>query len=301
VKKNQGWKAVSKNVQLTCFENICWSCYLDLSGHWWLVVVTSVDSLALAVDLDASLTVELGQSVKVQLWLLHDLDLAHVAVLNWVDWHSGLGDIAGDAVWEELLDELWHVAVGDLLGHDLGHLLSDLLDLLALGVGGLLDLVGALLLGESNNEHSKVVVVGGLSVNGALDHSLPLLDHAAHLVSGEAHTVEVQNAVLALNILAHELEFSVALAVRVQVSLVAVVNSTLEAISGDLVTDGSGDEGVADVSDLEDSWGLDGVPVLLGEWVDDLLLASLFGAFCKTLILAYGHTCLGVIFLVLFL
>jgi len=259
-------------------------------------VVTSVDSLALAVNLDASLAVELSQSVKVELWLLHNLDLADVAVLNWVDWHSSLGDIAGNAVWEELLDQLWDVTVGDLLGNNLGHLLSDLFDLLALGVGGLFDLVGALLLGEGNDKHSKVVVVGGLSVNGALNHSLPLLDHTAHLVSGEAHTVEVKDAVLALNVLAHELEFSVALSVRVQVSLVAVVDSTLEAISGDLVTDGSGDEGVADVSGLEDCWGLDGVPVLLGEWVDDLLLASLLGALCKTLILAYGHVCLGVIF-----
>jgi len=292
VKRTKFGKQLRERINLTS--------RLDLSGHWWLVVVTSVDSLALAVDLDASLAVELGQSVKVQLWLLHNLDLADEAVLNWVDWHSGLGDIAGDAVWEELLDQLWDVAVGDLLGNDLGHLLSDLFDLLALGVGGLLDLVGALLLGESDDKDSKVVVVGGLGVNGALDHSLPLLDHTAHLVSGEAHTVEVQDAVLALNVLAHELEFSVALAVRVQVSLVAVVDSTLEAISGDLVTDGSGDEGVADVSDLEDGWRLDGVPVLLGEGVDDLLLASLLGALCKTLILAYGHVCLGVI-LVLFL
>jgi len=269
---------------------------LDLSGHWWLVVVTSVDSLALAVYLDASLAVELSQSVKVQLGLLHNLDLADIAVLNWVDWHSGLGDVAGNAVWEELLDELWDVAVGDLLGYDLGHLLSDLFDLLALGVGGLLDLIVGLLLGEGDNEHSKVVVIGGLGVNGALDHSLPFLDHAAHLVSGEAHTVEVQDAVLTLDIFAHQFELSVALAVRVQVSLVAVVNSTLETVGGDLVTDGSGDEGVADVSGLEDCWGLDGVPVLLGEWVDDLLLASLLGAFCKTLIFAYGHVCLGVIF-----
>merc|ERR1712076_112132 len=272
--KNQVWKAVANKK----------SRYLDLSGHWWFVVVTSVDSLALGVNLDASLAVELGQSVKVQLWLLDNLDLAHVAVLNWVDWHGSLGDIAGDAVWEELLDELWDVAVGDLLG------------LLALGVGGLLDLVVGLLLGEGDDEHSEVVVVGGLGVDGALDHGLPLLDHTAHLVSGEAHAVEVQDAVLALDILAHQLELSVSLTVRVQVSLVAVVDSTLESVGGNLVTDGSGDEGVADVSGLEDCWGLDGVPVLLGEWVDDLLLASLLGALCKTLILAYGHVCLGVIF-----
>jgi len=243
-------------------------------------VVTSVDSLALGVNLDASLAVELGQSVKVQLWLLDNLDLAHVAVLNWVDWHGSLGDIAGDAVWEELLDELWDVAVGDLLGNDLGHLLSDLLDLLALGVGGLLDLVVGLLLGEGDDEHSEVVVVGGLGVDGAFDHGLPFFDHAAHLVSGEGHTVEVQDAVFALDIFADEFEFSVSLTVVVEVGLVAVVDSTFKSVSGDLVTDGSGDQGVADVSDFEDGWGFDGVPIFFGEWVDDLLLTSLLRSFC---------------------
>jgi len=259
-------------------------------------VVSSVDSLALGVDLDAGLAVELGQSVEVELGLLHHLDLAHEAVLNWVNWLSGLGDIRGNAVWEELLDELWHVAVGHLLADDLGHLLSDLLDLLRLSVGGLLDLALALLLGEGGHEHSEVVVVGGLGVNGALDHGLPLLDHTAHLVSGEAHTVEVEDAVLALDIFADELEFSVGLSVAVEVGLVAIVNSALESVSGDLVTDGSGDQGVADVSDLEDGWRLDGVPVLLGEGVDDLLLASLLGALGETLIFAYGHIRLSVLF-----
>jgi len=254
-------------------------------------VVSSVDSLALGVDLDAGLAVELGQSVEVELGLLHHLDLADKAVLNWVNWLSGLGDIRGNAVWEELLDELWHVAVGHLLADDLGHLLSDLLDLLRLSVGGLLDLALALLLGEGGHEHSEVVVVGGLGVNGALDHGLPLLDHTAHLVSGEAHTVEVEDAVLALDIFADELEFSVGLSVAVEVGLVAIVNSALESVSGDLVTDGSGDQGVADVSDFEDGWGFDGVPVLFGEWVDDLLLTTFFGSFCKTLVFAYGHVC----------
>merc|ERR1711963_1254721 len=112
-----------------------------------------------------------------------------------------------------------------------------------------------------------------------------------NLVSCEGHAVEVQDAVFALDIFTDEFEFSVSLAVIVKVGLVAVVNSTFESISGDLVTDGSGDQSVTDVSDFEDGWGFDGVPVLFGEWVDDLLLTSLFGSFCKTLVFAYGHVC----------
>jgi len=254
-------------------------------------VVTSVDSFAFGVDFDASLTVQFSQSVKVQFWLLDNLDFADIAVFDWVDWHSSFGDVRGDAVWEEFLDQLWNVTVGDLFGDDLGHLLSDLFDLLALGVGGLFDLAVALFFGEGDDEDSEVVVVGGFAVNGALDHGLPFLDHTAHLVSCEGHAVEVQDAVFALDIFADEFEFSVSLTVVVEVGLVAVVNSAFKSVSGDLVTDGSGDQSVADVSDFEDGWGFDGVPVLFGEWVDDLLLTSLFGSFCKTLVFAYGHVC----------
>jgi len=229
--------------------------------------------------------------VEVEFWLFDDLDFGDVAVLDWVDWHSCFGDITSNAVWQEFLDQLWDVTVRNLFGDDFSHLLSDLFDLLGLGVGGLFDLSVGLLFGESDDEHSEVVVVGGFSVDGAFDHGLPFFDHAAHLVSGEGHTVEVQDAVFALDILADEFEFSVALTVVVEVGLVAVVDSTFKSVSGDLVTDGSGDQGVADVSDFEDGWGFDGVPVLFGEWVDDLLFTSLFGSFCKTLIFAYGHVC----------
>jgi len=254
-------------------------------------VVTSVDSFAFGVDFDAGLTVKFGQSVEVEFWLLDDLDFADVAVLDWVDWHGGLGDVRRDAVWQEFFDQLWHVAVGDLFADDFGHLLSDLFDLLALGISGLLDLTIALFFSESDNKNSKVVVVGGLGVNSALDHSLPFFDHAAHLVPGQRHTVEVQDTVLSLNILAYEFEFSVSLSVVVQIGLVTVVNSAFESVGGDLVTDGSGDEGVADVSDLEYGWRFDGVPVLFGEWVDDLLFTALFRAFCESFIFAYGHVC----------
>ena len=166
--------------------------------------------------------------MEVQFWLLDNLDLADVAVFNWVDWHSGLGDIGGDAVWQQFLDQFWNVTVGNLFADDFGHLLSDLFDLLALGVGGLFDLALALFFGESDDEDSEVVVVGGFGIDGALDHSLPFFDHTAHFVSGERHTVEVQDAVFALDIFADEFEFSVSLTVVVEVGLVAVIEQKFE-------------------------------------------------------------------------
>lgn len=81
------------------------------------------------------------------------------------------------------------------------------------------------------------------------------------------------------------------LAVVVEVGLVAVVDSSFESIGGHFVTGGSGDQGMSDVPDFEDGWGFDGIPIFFGEWVDDLLLASFFGAFCESLVLAYGHGC----------
>lgn len=134
-----------------------------------------------------------------------------------------------------------------------------------------------------------MVVVGGFDIDLAFDHGLPLLDHGADLVAGELHTVEVEHAVLALNILADEFELSVAGTVLLKVGLVAVEHSTLEAVGGDLVTDGSGDEGLADLSDLEHIWGLDIIPVLLGEWIDDLLLTTLLASLGHTLVLPDSH------------
>ena len=51
-----------------------------------------------------------------------------------------------------------------------------------LSVGGLLDLVGALV-GVADAEDAELVAVGGGHVNVAGDHSLPLLHHRAHLVT----------------------------------------------------------------------------------------------------------------------
>jgi hypothetical protein len=58
-----------------------------------------------------------------------------------------------------------------LLGHDVSHLLPDLLDLGSLRVRRLLELVLAPL-GERNAEEPQLVSIGGRHVDGALDGSL---------------------------------------------------------------------------------------------------------------------------------
>ena len=64
-------------------------------------------------------------------------------------------------------------------------------------VGGLLG--GHVLLpGEPDAEHPQGVAVRSLDINVALDQRLPLLDHGPQLIRGQAHPVEVGQAVLAL-------------------------------------------------------------------------------------------------------
>eukprot|EP00639_Heterosigma_akashiwo_P023592 CAMPEP_0206415464 /NCGR_PEP_ID=MMETSP0294-20121207/36118_1 /ASSEMBLY_ACC=CAM_ASM_000327 /TAXON_ID=39354 /ORGANISM="Heterosigma akashiwo, Strain CCMP2393" /LENGTH=109 /DNA_ID=CAMNT_0053877835 /DNA_START=379 /DNA_END=708 /DNA_ORIENTATION=+ len=101
---------------------------------------------------------------------------------------------------DELQDKLLKVALGGLLGHDGGHLGPDGLQLRALGVRGLLNLVGHALC-ETDAENSDKVAIGGLHVHVGLDNRLPLLDEGAELISGEIHAVEVGERVVALHVL----------------------------------------------------------------------------------------------------
>lgn len=100
--------------------------------------------------------------------------------------------------------------------------------------------------------------------------------------------MEVGEAVVALNLLADESELLVGALVTVEVSLVDLVDSASETISGELGTGGSSDKGLADSSVLEDCWGLDLVPLLLGEGIDDLLLVTL-SALGQSLVLTNRH------------
>jgi hypothetical protein len=50
------------------------------------------------------------------------------------------------------------------------------------------------------------ISVGSLDIGVGLNEGLPLLDHGPQLVGGQAHAVEVGEAVLALHIFAEQLE-----------------------------------------------------------------------------------------------
>jgi len=231
--------------------------------------------------------VQLHEAGQVELGLLEGLDLADEDVVEGVDGVGGLLNVLGDGVGDELLHERLEVAGAHLAVDDLHHLGADLAFLGGLSVGGLLDLVGALV-GVADAEYAELVAVGGGHVNVAGDHSLPLLHHRAHLVTGQAHSVEVGEAMFALDIFADELEFPEGGLVLVEISLVAFKDTSLKTIRSNLGSYGPGNQSLSDLAAVEHAWGFDIIPVLLGEGVDDLLFAS-FLAFSKPLILSYCH------------
>lgn len=170
-------------------------------------------------------------------------------VLERVDALGSLLNLAADNLGNELLGELSERARAGLTGHDLGHLLADLPDLRRLGVGSLLDLVGSSL-GEGDGEETDKVVIGGLDDNVGLDEGLPLADERAELVGGEVQTVEVGQAVLALDLVDTELD----LAESVVLILLEVRERNLEypalqRVVGVLETRGTVDEGLADAAE----------------------------------------------------
>ena len=107
--------------------------------------------------------------------------------------------------------------------------------LVGLGVAGLGPLLG-LLLGEADDEEPEEEPVGGLDIDEGLDEGLPLLDHGPQLVGGESHAVEVGEAVLALDILADELELAegaLGVLLVLQIGQGDLVDAALQTVGGD--------------------------------------------------------------------
>jgi hypothetical protein len=214
--------------------------------------------------------VELEQLVDIELGCLEDFRLSDIDVLEGVDAAGSLLDLLADGFRHELLNQLLQVTARGLPGHDLEHLLAEFPDLGGLGVGGLLHLRGAAP-GEADSEETEEVAIGGLDVNVGLDESLPLADEGTELVGGEVHSVEVGEAVLALDLVDAELDLAeVLLLILVEISEGDLDNATLERVVGVPCSDesapirvsigafrrthalGSIGEGLADIADLED-------------------------------------------------
>lgn len=128
-------------------------------------------------------------------------------VLEGVDALGGLLDLAANDLRNQLAGELLQGTAAGLALDDLGHLPADGTNLGGSGVGGLLDLVGAAL-GESNGEDAEEVLVGRLDGDVGLDQGLPLADERSQLVGCEVKTVEVGQAVLALDLVDSELDLA---------------------------------------------------------------------------------------------
>lgn len=171
-------------------------------------------------------------------------------VAQGVDALGGLLHLTAHNLRNELGGELAESAAGSLTSHDVDHLLADGTDLGRPGVGGLLDLVGAPL-GEGNGEQTEEVVVGGLDDNVGLNQGLPLADEGSKLVVGEVETVEVGQAVLALDLVDAELDLAEAVVlILLEIGEGCLEDTALEGVVGVLQTGGAVDEGLADTGQL---------------------------------------------------
>jgi ethanolamine utilization microcompartment shell protein EutS len=221
--------------------------------------------------------VPLHKSGNVELGLLDNLHLADIALLDGEDGRALTLDLLSGGSGNKSLNESLKVSLSGQGGHGVDHLGADGADLGRLGVTGLLELI-LLLLGEGDAEHADDVTIGGTSINIGLNDRLLLLDEGAKLITGHVHAVEVEETVVSLNILDTELDLAVSHGlVVVEVGKGELDNTSLQSIGSNLGTLGLGDDGLSAVLLGKDGGGDELVPLLLGEGVDNLLLASLLG------------------------
>ena len=170
---------------------------------------------------------------------------------------GSLLNLTTDNLRDELGCELCEGAAGGFALNDLGHLLSDSSDLRGGGIGGLLDLVGPAL-GEGNGEQAEEVVVGGLDCDIGLNQRLPLSDEGSELVGCEVETVEVGQAVLSLDLIHTELDFSERVVlILLEIRQRNLEDSALQCIVCVLETGGSVDESLADTAEILECYHCD--------------------------------------------
>lgn len=194
-------------------------------------------------------------------------------VLEREDFVAFISDLFADDIGEELFEEVLERGFLGFVDHDFLHLLSDLLHLGLLGVASGLNLT-VLSSGESNREKSDEVAIGGLGLDEGLDKGVPLFDEGAHLISGDANSTEVGEAVESLNFFNLELNDSpceVVLVLLVKISVSDLEDASSKRVSGDVLSLGLVARSESRNSNLEESGGSHVVPFLLVEGVDDLL------------------------------
>merc|ERR1719234_2079232 len=188
-----------------------------------------------------------------------------------VDALAGFLNVSGNGVGDELVHDILQVGGGNLAADDVNHLLPDVPHLASLCVSCLL--CGHLLLPcESNAEKPESVTISGLT-----------------------HSVEVGQAVLALNFFADKLELPerpLGIVLILQISKRNLVHTSLQPIRGNPGALSPVHQGLANLAHFEEGGGLDIIPVLPGEGVHNLLLGSLLPANLQPLVFTDGHTSL---------
>jgi len=224
----------------------------------------------------------------IEFGFLQDLDFPDEAILNGEDAGTLLGNVVSNGRTDEFLDETLEVSLGSEFGHDGCHFGSNGTTLGGFGVARGRDLV---VLGPSEGDAKETddVAVGCSAIHVGFNDGLLLSDEGAELVAGHVHAVEVQQAVVSLDVFDAELDFAVRQGfVLLEVRQGDFDHTALQVLRGNLGSLSLGDEGLAAVLDAEDGRGDQLVPFLLGEGIDGLFTATLFG-FCQSLVLADSH------------
>lgn len=172
-----------------------------------------------------------------------------------VDALCGLLDLATNDLGNEFGGKLSEGAAGGFALNDVGHLASDSPDLRRGSICRLLDLVGTAL-GEGDGEQTDEVVVGGLHRYVRLDQSLPLAHERAQLVGGEVESVEVGQAVFALDLVDSQTNLAKSvILILLQIGQRDLNNSSLQSVVRVLETGRAVHESLADTircsSDLD--------------------------------------------------
>lgn len=163
----------------------------------------------------------------VDLGSLQDLDLGDGGVLDGVDHFALVAELGGEGLVHAPGHEALDLLGGGLAGDVVVDSLPDGSHLLGSRVRGL-----ALLLiesgSESNDEDSEDVSVGGFDLNHAFDQGLPFVDELVELVSSHAHPVKRCQAVLSVNLVDNQLDFSPAPLSNFWFRLIVNINRNLE-------------------------------------------------------------------------
>jgi len=225
------------------------------------------------------------QRSNIELGLLDHLDLTDVAILNGEDGGGLTFDFLSGGSGNESLDEGFEVSLSGEGGHGIDHFGADGTYLGGLGVTGLLELI-VLLLCEGDAEETDDVSIGGAGIDVGLNDGLLLLDEGAELVTGHVHAVEVEEAVVPLDVLDAKLDLTVGHGlVVVEIGKRELDDTSLESIGSDLGTLGFGDDGLSALLLGKDGGSDELVPFFFEEGVDGLLLSALLGL-CESLVLS---------------